>query len=217
MDGEEVLRVVCVGEGAAGGGLATLCGPWAALQFPKANVDVITFAAPWVGACQPAWSGGWIGAKRESGWAPREACMQPCCACCCACCPPAPAGGAHRAAHPARCLSPPALQQGYNPQFSWAFEQLVALRYRWPFAAPAPAAIGTAAAAAAVNPFITKQVLPEAVRVPGLPDMAPEALQEAGERSFDEIYAALVGQQPPESLLPEPSDCPVLLCKVRAG
>jgi hypothetical protein len=25
-----------------------LCGPWAALQFPKANADVITFGAPWV-------------------------------------------------------------------------------------------------------------------------------------------------------------------------
>lgn len=51
MGGEEVVRVVCVGEGTTGGGLATLCGPWAALQYPKANVDVITFATPWVRGC----------------------------------------------------------------------------------------------------------------------------------------------------------------------
>ncbi len=51
MGGQEVLRVVCVGEGTTGGGLATLCGPWAALQYPKANVDVITFATPWVIGC----------------------------------------------------------------------------------------------------------------------------------------------------------------------
>lgn len=111
---------------------------------------------------------------------------------------------------------PFASQEGYNPQFSWSFEQLVVLHYRWPFAAPTPAAPGTAAAAAAVNPLITKKVLPEAVGVPGLPDYAPEALQEPGERSFDEIFAALVGPQPPEDLLPQPSDCPVMLCKVRA-
>lgn len=59
---EEVLRVVCVGEGAAGGGLATLCGPWAALQYPKANADVITFQAPWVSSSSSAWpAGGWGG------------------------------------------------------------------------------------------------------------------------------------------------------------
>lgn len=51
MGGEEVVRVVCVGEGTTGGSLATLCGPWAALQYPKANVDVITFATPWVRGC----------------------------------------------------------------------------------------------------------------------------------------------------------------------
>ncbi|KAI7836817.1 hypothetical protein COHA_009318 [Chlorella ohadii] len=152
MGGQEVLRVVCVGEGTTGGGLATLCGPWAALQYPKANVDVITFATPW---------------------------------------------------------------EGFNPQFSWAFEQLVTLRYRWPFVAPIPVAPGTQAAAAAVNPLITKQSLPEAVRVPGLPPMAPANLEEPGKRGFDEIYAALVGEQPPEELLPEPSGCPVMFCKTR--
>lgn len=72
MGGEEVVRVVCVGEGPAGG-LALLCGPWAALEFPRANVDVVTFATPW---------------------------------------------------------------QGFNPQFAWAFEQLVVVHYLWPFAAP---------------------------------------------------------------------------------
>jgi len=82
--------------------------------------------------------------------------------------------------------------------------------------APIPVAPGTQAAAAAVNPLITKQSLPEAVRVPGLPPMAPANLEEPGKRGFDEIYAALVGEQPPEELLPEPSGCPVMFCKVNA-
>lgn len=109
------------------------------------------------------------------------------------------------------------LQEGFNAQFSWAFEQLVTLRYRWPFVAPVPAAPGTQAAAAAVNQLINKEILPDAVKVPGLPPMAPAAYEEPGNRGFDEIYAALVGQQPAEELLPEPSDCPVIFCKVRCG
>lgn len=56
MGGEEVLRVICVGEGAAGG-LALLCGPWAAMHCPMANADVITFGTPWEGFnAQFAWS-----------------------------------------------------------------------------------------------------------------------------------------------------------------
>lgn len=46
-DALEVLRVMCIGEG-AGGGLATLCGTWAALNYPMANIVVITFDTPWV-------------------------------------------------------------------------------------------------------------------------------------------------------------------------
>lgn len=34
---DKVLRVICVGEGSAGT-LATLCGPWAALQYPKVRM-----------------------------------------------------------------------------------------------------------------------------------------------------------------------------------
>ncbi|EFN57857.1 hypothetical protein CHLNCDRAFT_143317 [Chlorella variabilis] len=56
MEGEEVVRVICVGEGPSGG-LAVLCGPWAALQYPEANVDVVTFDTPFVGFNpQFAWS-----------------------------------------------------------------------------------------------------------------------------------------------------------------
>jgi len=46
MGGAPVLHVICTGEGGGGGGLAALCGPWAALSFPTANVDVISFAGP---------------------------------------------------------------------------------------------------------------------------------------------------------------------------
>lgn len=53
---QEVTRVLCVGEGPSGG-LAVLCGPWAALQFPEANVDVVTFDTTWTGFnAQFAWS-----------------------------------------------------------------------------------------------------------------------------------------------------------------
>jgi len=41
MGSQEVLRVICVGEGPAGG-LAILCGPWAALQVSQARTQVAT-------------------------------------------------------------------------------------------------------------------------------------------------------------------------------
>lgn len=47
MGGTPLLRVLCTGQG-DGGSLALLCGPWAALHFPTADVDVITFGANWV-------------------------------------------------------------------------------------------------------------------------------------------------------------------------
>lgn len=47
MGGAPLLRVLCTGEG-AGGSLALLCGPWAALYFPAADADAITFGADWV-------------------------------------------------------------------------------------------------------------------------------------------------------------------------
>lgn len=146
---QEVLRVICVGQGPAGG-LAVLCGPWAALQFPKANVDVVTFNTPW---------------------------------------------------------------SGFNPQFAWSFEQLVVLHYMWPFDAP-PATGGVLAAAEAVNPLISTFTLTNAVRLPNLPTFAPADLQEPGDRSFDEIFAALGPNTtlPAEYQMPE-SDCPVMFCK----
>lgn len=52
MGGEQVTRVLCVGEGAAGG-LALLCGPWAALRYPMANANVVTFGTPWTGFNSP--------------------------------------------------------------------------------------------------------------------------------------------------------------------
>lgn len=48
MGGVPLLRVLCTGQGAGGGGLALLCGPWAALQYTIANADVISFGASWV-------------------------------------------------------------------------------------------------------------------------------------------------------------------------
>ena len=57
MGGAPLLRVLCTGQG-AGGSLALLCGPWAALQFPTADADVITFGADWVsllGPCRWSW------------------------------------------------------------------------------------------------------------------------------------------------------------------
>ncbi|PRW39229.1 solute carrier family 40 member chloroplastic [Chlorella sorokiniana] len=54
---DALLQLLCTGAGAGGGGLALLCGPWAALQFPLANVDVTTFAADWAGFnTQFSWS-----------------------------------------------------------------------------------------------------------------------------------------------------------------
>ena len=43
--GAEPVRVVCAGH-AGGGAWAQLCGPWAQVTFPSANVRVITFGAP---------------------------------------------------------------------------------------------------------------------------------------------------------------------------
>jgi hypothetical protein len=60
MGGAPLLHILCTGEGPGGGGLALLCGPWAGLQFPTANVDVTTFGASWVGGCLAA-------AAREAG------------------------------------------------------------------------------------------------------------------------------------------------------
>lgn len=71
-----MVRVVCVGDGPAGR-LAVLCGPWAALQYPEANIDVVAFGSTPI--------------------------------------------------------------TGFNPQFAWAFEQLVVVHYLWPFPAPVPA------------------------------------------------------------------------------
>ncbi|KAL4418931.1 hypothetical protein ABPG77_005225 [Micractinium sp. CCAP 211/92] len=152
MGGEQVTRVLCVGEGAAGG-LALLCGPWAALRYPMANANVVTFGTPWT---------------------------------------------------------------GFNSPFSWTFEQLVVVHYLWPFGAPAPSNSTALAAAQAVNPLITKDVLPGAVVLPNLPPYAPAALQDPGEMTFDEVYAALGPNTslPAEYQMPD-SECPVMFCKTR--
>jgi hypothetical protein len=60
MGGAPLLHILCTGEGPGGGGLALLCGPWAGLHFPTANVDVTTFGASWVGG----WVGGRVGKAR---------------------------------------------------------------------------------------------------------------------------------------------------------
>ncbi|KAL4443454.1 hypothetical protein ABPG75_011191 [Micractinium tetrahymenae] len=49
MGGAPLLQVTCTGEGPLAGGLALLCAPWAALQFPTANADAITFTSSWAG------------------------------------------------------------------------------------------------------------------------------------------------------------------------
>lgn len=152
MGGEQVVRVTCVGEGAAGG-LALLCGPWAALRFPMANAGVVTFGTPWA---------------------------------------------------------------GFNPPYAWSFGQLVVLHYLWPFAAPALSDGTLLAAAQAVNPLITKDVLPGAVVLPNLPPYAPAALQDPGNSTFDEVYAELGPDTslPVQYQMPD-SDCPVMFCKTR--
>ena len=43
--GKTPIRLVCTGH-AGGGAWAQLCGPWAQVNFPFANVRVITFGAP---------------------------------------------------------------------------------------------------------------------------------------------------------------------------
>lgn len=42
---DPILHVICTGEGPGSGGMATLCGPWAGLALPLANVDVVSFGA----------------------------------------------------------------------------------------------------------------------------------------------------------------------------
>ncbi|KAL4444355.1 hypothetical protein ABPG75_012092 [Micractinium tetrahymenae] len=152
MGGEQVVRMVCVGEGAAGG-LALLCGPWAGLRFPMANADVVTFGTPW---------------------------------------------------------------DGFSSPFAWSFEQLVVVHYLWPFAAPAMGNSTMLAAAQALNPLVTKDVLAGAVVPPNLPPYAPAGLQDPGDMSFDEVYAALGpdASLPAEYQMPD-SDCPVMFCKTR--
>ncbi|KAL4422239.1 hypothetical protein ABPG77_009714 [Micractinium sp. CCAP 211/92] len=49
MGGASLLHVTCTGQGPLAGGLALLCAPWAALQFPTANANAITFNSSWAG------------------------------------------------------------------------------------------------------------------------------------------------------------------------
>ena len=56
---KEVQHIICMGEG-EGGGLAVLCGVWAGLQVPTAQVDVVSFGVPWAG----------FNAQVRARWAP---------------------------------------------------------------------------------------------------------------------------------------------------
>ena len=47
--GRQPSRVICTGH-SLGGALATLCAPWCAVEYPKADVRCITFGSPRVGA-----------------------------------------------------------------------------------------------------------------------------------------------------------------------
>lgn len=112
--------MICVGEGPSGG-LAVLCGPWAALQYPEANVDVVTFDTPFV--------------RFPRRHAPQRAdsCEPWQHACACACAAAVGGGGGVRpSALPQHLLRLPCtlfVQVGFNPQFAWSFEQLVVLHY----------------------------------------------------------------------------------------
>ncbi len=50
--GRQPSRVICTGH-SLGGALATLCAPWCAIEYPKADVRCVTFGSPRVGACSP--------------------------------------------------------------------------------------------------------------------------------------------------------------------
>lgn len=54
--GRELHRIVCTGADPGGAELAALCGPWAALRYPTANADVITFGDSWSPAYNPPFS-----------------------------------------------------------------------------------------------------------------------------------------------------------------
>ena len=47
-NGAQPTRIDCLGH-SLGGGVATLCGVWAALMWPAADVRVVTFGSPKVG------------------------------------------------------------------------------------------------------------------------------------------------------------------------
>lgn len=67
MGGAPLLHVTCTGQGPLAGGLALLCAPWAALQFPAANADAITFASSWVRALRRCGKSGarWHASSRK--------------------------------------------------------------------------------------------------------------------------------------------------------
>lgn len=50
--GDQLKRVTCIGDGPSGM-LAILCGAWAGLNNPMANVEVFTFNTPWVSTSPP--------------------------------------------------------------------------------------------------------------------------------------------------------------------
>ena len=47
--GRQPNRVICTGH-SLGGALATLCAPWCAIEYPKADIRCVTFGSPRVGA-----------------------------------------------------------------------------------------------------------------------------------------------------------------------
>ncbi|KAI3428211.1 hypothetical protein D9Q98_006591 [Chlorella vulgaris] len=59
-DAQQLRLVTCTGADAGGMQLAVLCGPWAALRYPRANVDVVTFgAAAWPSALNAPFAWAW--------------------------------------------------------------------------------------------------------------------------------------------------------------
>lgn len=57
--GAQLRRVVCTGGDPGGMELAVLCGPWAALRYPLANIDAVTFGGGWSAAYNPPFAWAW--------------------------------------------------------------------------------------------------------------------------------------------------------------
>ncbi|KFM28731.1 Lipase [Auxenochlorella protothecoides] len=111
---------------------------------------------------------------------------------------------------------------GFNPQFSWAFDQLVSLYYVWPFNSSDIVQIINATqhdpqqslfdqAAMAVNSTIGPNTVGNATLLPNLPPPYPADAQAGATAPLGDIAPS------PTSPGPAPSACPPILCKSREG